>query len=301
MDQLRSEFHEAFLQLSRKFNQQLRNQSDQIERQQGELNHQCDIIKELSWQIRDLRDSVRKCNDQISWQQSKNCIDCAKNRMTLNIPTTNVTKRWEHVAEFIASESTVPYKTIMIKQVMIAIVLTSLLVGNSWDAEARERATVVRQEKIVDFAAHSEPKVREKRFINPFTSLFNVWNAITHIYSLYAEQKNETYFALEQTYDIVADGFNDTYMATKRPTTTTTGSPDSEPTTTTQRYRITRKEFGYILGRNLRGLKKLYNIEINDALNQSKYNIDEYKREKAWALYPYTIKKFPPPKNNTSN
>ncbi|XP_055296903.1 uncharacterized protein LOC129565741 isoform X2 [Sitodiplosis mosellana] len=98
MDQLRSEFHEAFLQLSRKFNQQLRNQSDQIERQQGELNHQCDIIKELSWQIRDLRDSVRKCNDQISWQQSKNCIDCAKNRMTLNIPTTNVTKRWEHVA-----------------------------------------------------------------------------------------------------------------------------------------------------------------------------------------------------------
>ncbi|XP_055296904.1 uncharacterized protein LOC129565741 isoform X3 [Sitodiplosis mosellana] len=205
------------------------------------------------------------------------------------------------IREFIASESTVPYKTIMIKQVMIAIVLTSLLVGNSWDAEARERATVVRQEKIVDFAAHSEPKVREKRFINPFTSLFNVWNAITHIYSLYAEQKNETYFALEQTYDIVADGFNDTYMATKRPTTTTTGSPDSEPTTTTQRYRITRKEFGYILGRNLRGLKKLYNIEINDALNQSKYNIDEYKREKAWALYPYTIKKFPPPKNNTSN
>lgn len=125
----------------------------------------------------------------------------------------------------------------MIKQVIIAIILTSLLVGNSWDAEARERA--VRQEKIINYE-QSETKVREKRFINPFTSLFSVWNALTHIYSLYAEvshfyigrnylnlimlvdfilqQKNETHSAIEQTYDIIADGFNDTYMATKRPT-----------------------------------------------------------------------------------
>lgn len=133
----------------------------------------------------------------------------------------------------------------MIKQVVIAIVLTSLLIGNSWDAEARERSAAVQKEKIVD-SAESESKVREKRFINPLSSLFSVWNAITHIYSLYVEvshfilcviisrslslsylvlmmllifqQKNETYFALEQTHDIIADGFNDTYMATKRPT-----------------------------------------------------------------------------------
>lgn len=32
------------------------------------------------------------------------------------------------------------------------------------------------------------------------------------------QQKNETESAIEQTYDIIADGFNDTYMATKRPT-----------------------------------------------------------------------------------
>lgn len=36
------------------------------------------------------------------------------------------------------------------------------------------------------------------------------------------QQKNETYSALEQTYDIIADGFNDTYMATKRPTVSLT-------------------------------------------------------------------------------
>lgn len=49
--------------------------------------------------------------------------------------------------------------------------------------------------------------------------------------------------------------------------TTTTALPDLDPTPSTQRYRITRKELGYILGRNYRGLKKLYNIEIMDALN----------------------------------
>lgn len=32
---------------------------------------------------------------------------------------------------------------------------------------------------------------------------------------------------------------------------------------------------------------------------QSKYNIQEYKVEKAYALAPYIIKKFPPPKNNS--
>lgn len=181
---------------------------------------------------------------------------------------------------------------------LIAIVLMSLLIGNSWDAEASGQSQL-QQQKIVDFQ-RGESKVREKRFINPFTGFFSIWNALTHIYSLYSEQKNETKSAFEQTYDIIADGFNDTYMATKRPTTTTTPTPDLDAPSSTQRYRITRKEFGYILGRNLRGLKKLYNIEINDALNQSKYNIEEYRREKAWALYPFTIKKFPPPKNSTS-
>lgn len=74
---------------------------------------------------------------------------------------------------------------------IIAIILTSLLVGNSWDAEARERT--VRQEKIINFE-QNEPKVREKRFINPFTSLFSIWNALTHIYSLYAEVSHFIFF-----------------------------------------------------------------------------------------------------------
>lgn len=150
----------------------------------------------------------------------------------------------------------------MFKQTIVAIVLMSLLVGNSWNTEAGSRRPP---------RSHNdqpvESKVREKRFFNPFPKLYSIWNALTHIYSLYVEvsqmfvlcnvqfahtrvifckmhfrrnafstrdtllstlnklfssilfqQKNETYYALEQTYDIVADGFNDTYMSTHRPT-----------------------------------------------------------------------------------
>lgn len=52
---------------------------------------------------------------------------------------------------------------------------------------------------------------------------------------------------------------------------TTTKSPSDKgpPSSTSAPFRIPRKELGYLLGRNYRGLKKLWNIEINDALNVS--------------------------------
>lgn len=73
---------------------------------------------------------------------------------------------------------------IMIKQILIATVLTSLLIGNSWDAEASRRT--IRQDNGAHLE-HSETKVREKRFINPFNGLLSIWNALTHMYSLYVE------------------------------------------------------------------------------------------------------------------
>lgn len=72
----------------------------------------------------------------------------------------------------------------MIKQILIAIVLMSLLMGNSWDAAASKQ--IVRQIRTAD-SEYNEIKVREKRFINPFTSLVSIWNALTHMYALYAE------------------------------------------------------------------------------------------------------------------
>lgn len=72
---------------------------------------------------------------------------------------------------------------IMFKQMIIAIVLMSLLVGDSWNIEAGSRRP---PRSHADFQA-SESKVREKRFYNPFPKLFSIWNALTHIYSLYVE------------------------------------------------------------------------------------------------------------------
>lgn len=50
-------------------------------------------------------------------------------------------------------------------------------------------------------------------------------------------------------------------------TEATTVDANATTSTTTERYRISRKEFGYILGRNYRGLNKLFHIELNEALN----------------------------------
>lgn len=70
----------------------------------------------------------------------------------------------------------------MMKQALIAIVLLSLLNGAFRDASGQ----MLRQEKIADFE-RSEAKVRDKRFINPFTSFFSIWNALTHMYQLFTE------------------------------------------------------------------------------------------------------------------
>lgn len=43
----------------------------------------------------------------------------------------------------------------------------------------------------------------------------------------------------------------------------------SQMSTTTEAYRISRYELGRILGRNFRGLQRLQEIEIQDALNVS--------------------------------
>lgn len=50
----------------------------------------------------------------------------------------------------------------------------------------------------------------------------------------------------------------------------TTIKPNETTSTTTERYRISRKDLGYILGRNYRGLQKLLKIELNDAANVSR-------------------------------
>ncbi|RZC40872.1 hypothetical protein BDFB_004533, partial [Asbolus verrucosus] len=61
-------------------------------------------------------------------------------------------------------------------------------------------------------------------------------------------------------------------------TETTTVSSDPNVTTTQAPYRITRTEFNRILRRNLRGLVRLFNIELQDALQVSEKNQHYYKK-----------------------
>lgn len=65
----------------------------------------------------------------------------------------------------------------MFKHVLIALVLLLFLAEHSLNVEANQRTKLVRSH-------HSEVRVREKRFANPLTTIYNIWNALGHMYSL---------------------------------------------------------------------------------------------------------------------
>lgn len=73
----------------------IKQQQNRMDRQQQQLNHQRAIIDELAWQIRDVRDSLRKCSEQM---QSKNHAECPENHLKINIPTANELTQSNHVS-----------------------------------------------------------------------------------------------------------------------------------------------------------------------------------------------------------
>jgi hypothetical protein len=118
---------------------------------------------------------------------------------------------------------------------------------------------------------------------------------LSHVVS-FRQQYNDTSHTFKQLREILADQFSDTapkkvnaneislrydfnsllisIIFHSQPATTSTTTPssggdsaDGGEETTTERYRISRKEFGQILGRNLRGLRKLARLELNDSYN----------------------------------
>ncbi|CRK87241.1 CLUMA_CG001043, isoform A [Clunio marinus] len=98
---------------------------------------------------------------------------------------------------------------------------------------------------------------------------------IAYMGGLLFQQYNETTNAFGRIRDILQDQFSDT--ATKGPVVEqSTSEPDE---TTTEKYRISRAEFGKIVNRNLRGLQKLMRIELADAKNQSRYTKQEYLKQ----------------------
>lgn len=102
-------------QFNKKFDEQARvivDQRDRLNSQQDQIHNQRAIIDELAWQIRDLRDSVRKCSEQISNAVHSRYYDdidtfsiinnggpVAENgRLKLIIPETNAARQSNHRA-----------------------------------------------------------------------------------------------------------------------------------------------------------------------------------------------------------
>ncbi|KAJ8915914.1 hypothetical protein NQ315_015529 [Exocentrus adspersus] len=61
---------------------------------------------------------------------------------------------------------------------------------------------------------------------------------------------------------------NDNFLPDNAPVTEATTPSDPNVSTTAAPFKITRKEFNRIVQRNLRGLQRLYNLELQDALKQ---------------------------------
>lgn len=59
------------------------------------------------------------------------------------------------------------------------------------------------------------------------------------------------------------------FVVSPQPPVEVTTDEDGE--TTTEKYRISRAEFGKIVNRNFRGLQKLFRIEVADAKNVSEF------------------------------
>uniref|UniRef100_A0A336M820 CSON013438 protein n=1 Tax=Culicoides sonorensis TaxID=179676 RepID=A0A336M820_CULSO len=102
---------------------------------------------------------------------------------------------------------------------------------------------------------------RDKRFVKD--KKFGFFGGIAQMGKLAYEQYTDTTKTLQSILDLLNNSFSDT--ATEPPKSVTETSVTNE--TTTETYRISRKELGRILNRNFRGLQKLLRIEVNDAFN----------------------------------
>ncbi|XP_066154067.1 uncharacterized protein [Euwallacea fornicatus] len=96
------------------------------------------------------------------------------------------------------------------------------------------------------------------------------------LFSVIGEQYSDT----KDTFSKVNGMINDNFLPEHAPVTeATTSSSDPNVTTTAAPYKITRSELNRIIRRNLKGLMRLFNIELQDALKESKITNAEYKKD----------------------
>ncbi|XP_058063854.1 uncharacterized protein LOC131213756 [Anopheles bellator] len=137
---------------------------------------------------------------------------------------------------------------------------------------------------VASTASGAESHAAHKSLSRPPRGL-GFFQKVSHLGSLLYQQYNDTTYTLKNVYNLLSNEFTDTYTTTTPDPRTTPTTPDPA-TSTTAKYRISRVELGRILNRNYRGLQKLFRLEWNDAWNQTKYNIDDYKRELKYSAFP---------------
>ncbi|XP_059617354.1 uncharacterized protein LOC132262192 [Phlebotomus argentipes] len=119
-------------------------------------------------------------------------------------------------------------------------------------------------------------------------SILGFFQSIFTIHQLHQAQKTDASYTLARIYDVLKNSFSDT--ATKKPVIAVQ-EPQSDPnattTTTTERTKLSRREFGRILGRNFRGLQRVYQLELLDAQEESKRTIQQYKVQLGNSLAPF--------------
>ncbi|CAO1386432.1 unnamed protein product [Diamesa serratosioi] len=153
----------------------------------------------------------------------------------------------------------------MFSKWLVILLLTSMVMSElSSKDEMKQSRQVVRGK---EHARHKRAALKPLGF----------FGKIAFMGGLLFQQYNDTSNSLGRIRDILYDNFSDT--ATKKPPSASDVTTSEPGETTTEKYRISRAEFGKILNKNLRGIRKLMRIELADAKNQSRFSIAEYKQE----------------------
>uniref|UniRef100_A0A1A9UEB8 Uncharacterized protein n=1 Tax=Glossina austeni TaxID=7395 RepID=A0A1A9UEB8_GLOAU len=175
----------------------------------------------------------------------------------------------------------------------VVLLLTTINVTNTSSQE--EEKTLIEYPGLLINGKRFDytlPKERTKRgvFWDLFQKVVITKNLIVDVKKfkdlIYEPQYQDTKDSLNEIYGLISKQFNDlepTTPSTQETVSATSpvnnNDESSEAQSTRRPYTISRYELGRILGRNYRGLQRLKDVEIRDALNHSHYNVLEYKAE----------------------
>ncbi|KAB0799592.1 hypothetical protein PPYR_07472 [Photinus pyralis] len=96
---------------------------------------------------------------------------------------------------------------------------------------------------------------------------------LRQVFGIFYEQWNDTRFTLNSINKL----FNDQFLPENASLTTTTPAAPTNVTTKPPPFKITRSELLRILRRNIKGLSRLYNLELEDALKQSEITRKQFR------------------------